>query len=72
MSSTVPPIPPPFGANTGNLSSPIRVGNPTDTINNPTTTNVESDFDIEEDQRSSREFLGLNDSFHERALLAIK
>ncbi|GKA07225.1 retrovirus-related pol polyprotein from transposon TNT 1-94 [Tanacetum coccineum] len=40
MSGTVPPIPPPFGANTANPSSPIRTGNPTDTINNPTTTNV--------------------------------
>ncbi|GJY26258.1 retrovirus-related pol polyprotein from transposon TNT 1-94 [Tanacetum coccineum] len=40
MSDTVPPIPPPFGANTGNLSSPIRAGNLTDTINNITTTNV--------------------------------
>ncbi|GJT44018.1 retrovirus-related pol polyprotein from transposon TNT 1-94 [Tanacetum coccineum] len=40
MSDTVPPIPPPFGANTGNPSSPIRAGNPADTINNTTTTNV--------------------------------
>ncbi|GJR34715.1 retrovirus-related pol polyprotein from transposon TNT 1-94 [Tanacetum coccineum] len=122
MSDTVPPIPPPFGANTGNPS------NPTDTINNITTTNVvqnvgpskikdtkiaalrlksnafkalegekvngtfrrlrsllndlenngvsisqveESDSDIEEDQRSSSEFLAdLNAEFHERALLA--
>ncbi|GKC59027.1 retrovirus-related pol polyprotein from transposon TNT 1-94, partial [Tanacetum coccineum] len=117
MSDTVPPIPPPFGANTGNPS------NPTDTINNITTTNVvqnvgpseikdtkiaayafkalegekvngtfrrlwsllndlenngvsisqveESDSDIEEDQRSSNEFLAdLNAEFHERALLA--
>ncbi|GJT28788.1 retrovirus-related pol polyprotein from transposon TNT 1-94 [Tanacetum coccineum] len=40
MSDTVPPIPPPFGANTGNPSSPIRAGNQTDTINNTTTTNV--------------------------------
>ncbi|GJX44976.1 retrovirus-related pol polyprotein from transposon TNT 1-94 [Tanacetum coccineum] len=34
MTDTVPPILPPFGANTGNPSSPIRAGNPTDTINN--------------------------------------
>ncbi|GJX11896.1 hypothetical protein Tco_0201755 [Tanacetum coccineum] len=40
MSDTVPPIPPPFGANTGNLGSPIRAGKQTDTINNTTTTNV--------------------------------
>ncbi|GKD93163.1 hypothetical protein Tco_1373000 [Tanacetum coccineum] len=40
MSDTVPPIPPPFGANIGNPSSPIRAGNPTDTINNTTTTSV--------------------------------
>ncbi|GJS82734.1 hypothetical protein Tco_0749275 [Tanacetum coccineum] len=40
MSGTVPPIPPPFGANTSNPGSPIRTGNLTDTINNPTTTNV--------------------------------
>ncbi|GJY18392.1 retrovirus-related pol polyprotein from transposon TNT 1-94 [Tanacetum coccineum] len=45
MSGTVPPIPPPFGANTGNPSSPIRAGNPTDTINNPTTTNVVPNVD---------------------------
>ncbi|GJT44021.1 retrovirus-related pol polyprotein from transposon TNT 1-94 [Tanacetum coccineum] len=40
MSDTVPPIPPPFGANTGNPSSLIRAGNPTDTINNIATTNM--------------------------------
>ncbi|GKA83451.1 retrovirus-related pol polyprotein from transposon TNT 1-94 [Tanacetum coccineum] len=40
MSATVPPIPPPFGANTGNPSSPNRADNPTDTINNTTTTSV--------------------------------
>ncbi|GKD85764.1 hypothetical protein Tco_1356918, partial [Tanacetum coccineum] len=42
MSATdiVPPIPPPFGANTGNLSSPNRVGNPNDTINITTTHSV--------------------------------
>ncbi|GJY63801.1 hypothetical protein Tco_0465261 [Tanacetum coccineum] len=40
MSDTVPPIPPPFGANTGNLSSPNRACNPTDNINNTTTNNV--------------------------------
>ncbi|GKC86160.1 hypothetical protein Tco_1141877 [Tanacetum coccineum] len=40
MSDTVPPIPLPFGANTGNPSSPIKAGNPADTINNTTTTNV--------------------------------
>ncbi|GKD38739.1 hypothetical protein Tco_1258946 [Tanacetum coccineum] len=40
MSDTVPPIPPHFGGNTGNPSSPIRVGNLTDTINNTTTTSV--------------------------------
>ncbi|GKC53197.1 hypothetical protein Tco_1075942 [Tanacetum coccineum] len=38
MSDTVPPIPPPFGANTGNPSSSIRAGNPTDTINNTAST----------------------------------
>nr|GEV59033.1 retrovirus-related Pol polyprotein from transposon TNT 1-94 [Tanacetum cinerariifolium] len=37
ISDTEPPIPPAFGTNT---SSPIRTGNPTDTINNTTTTNV--------------------------------
>ncbi|GJT32105.1 hypothetical protein Tco_0922524 [Tanacetum coccineum] len=75
MSDTIPPIPPPFGDNIGNPSSHIRAGNPTDTINNTTTTsvvqNVDSDFDIEEDQRSSSEFIAdLNAVFHERALLA--
>ncbi|GKB22054.1 retrovirus-related pol polyprotein from transposon TNT 1-94 [Tanacetum coccineum] len=40
MSNTVPPIPSPFRANTGNPSRPIRDGNPTDTINNTTTTSV--------------------------------
>ncbi|GKC49589.1 retrovirus-related pol polyprotein from transposon TNT 1-94 [Tanacetum coccineum] len=40
MSGIVPPIPPPFRANTGNPGSPIKTGNLTDTINNPTTTNV--------------------------------
>ncbi|GJV45642.1 hypothetical protein Tco_1430178 [Tanacetum coccineum] len=40
MSDTVPLIPPPFGANTGNPNSPNRVGYPTDTINNTTTTSV--------------------------------
>ncbi|GKC87677.1 hypothetical protein Tco_1148326 [Tanacetum coccineum] len=40
MSDTVPPIPPPFRANTGNPSSLIIVGNPTDTINTTTTTSV--------------------------------
>nr|GEU78511.1 copia protein [Tanacetum cinerariifolium] len=40
MSDTVPPIPPPFGANTSNPNSPIRAGNPTYTINNTTTTSV--------------------------------
>ncbi|GJR15010.1 retrovirus-related pol polyprotein from transposon TNT 1-94 [Tanacetum coccineum] len=38
ISDTVPPIPPPFGANTGNPDSSIRAGNPTDTINNTTST----------------------------------
>ncbi|GJX01835.1 hypothetical protein Tco_0185748 [Tanacetum coccineum] len=41
MSGTVPP----FGAHTGNPSSLIRAGNPTDTINNPTTTNVVPNVD---------------------------
>ncbi|GJY54871.1 retrovirus-related pol polyprotein from transposon TNT 1-94 [Tanacetum coccineum] len=45
MFDTVPPIPLPFGANTGNPSSPIRAGNPTDTINYPTTTNVVPNVD---------------------------
>ncbi|GKA24364.1 retrovirus-related pol polyprotein from transposon TNT 1-94 [Tanacetum coccineum] len=40
MTNTVPPIPPPFGANTSIPSSPIRAGNTTDTVNNTTTTNV--------------------------------
>nr|GEV03544.1 hypothetical protein [Tanacetum cinerariifolium] len=40
MSKTGPSIPPPFGANTGNPSSPNRAGNPIDNINNITTTNV--------------------------------
>ncbi|GJZ39853.1 hypothetical protein Tco_0586416 [Tanacetum coccineum] len=40
MSGNVPPIPPLFRANTGNPSSPNRVGNPIDTINNTTTTSV--------------------------------
>ncbi|GKC29654.1 hypothetical protein Tco_1036948 [Tanacetum coccineum] len=40
MSNNVPPIPPSFGANTGNPSSLNRAGNPTDTINNTTTTSV--------------------------------
>ncbi|GJS22428.1 hypothetical protein Tco_0451060 [Tanacetum coccineum] len=40
MSDIVPPIPPPFGANIGNLSSLNRAGNPTNTINNTTTTSV--------------------------------
>ncbi|GJY88044.1 retrovirus-related pol polyprotein from transposon TNT 1-94, partial [Tanacetum coccineum] len=40
MTDTVPPIPPPFGANTSIPSSPIRAGNTTDTVNNTTTTNV--------------------------------
>ncbi|GKB66087.1 retrovirus-related pol polyprotein from transposon TNT 1-94 [Tanacetum coccineum] len=40
MSDTVPPIPPAFGANLGNPSSPIRTGNPSENINNPPTTNV--------------------------------
>ncbi|GKF85708.1 hypothetical protein Tco_0253535, partial [Tanacetum coccineum] len=39
-SDTVPPIPPPFGANTRNLSSPNRACNPNDNINNTTTNNV--------------------------------
>ncbi|GJW69675.1 hypothetical protein Tco_0126592 [Tanacetum coccineum] len=34
---TLPPIPPPFGSNTRNPSSPTRVGNPSEDINiNPT------------------------------------
>ncbi|GJU63092.1 retrovirus-related pol polyprotein from transposon TNT 1-94 [Tanacetum coccineum] len=37
---TVPPIPPPFGANTSNPNSPNRAGNPIDNINNPITVNV--------------------------------
>ncbi|GKC28893.1 retrovirus-related pol polyprotein from transposon TNT 1-94, partial [Tanacetum coccineum] len=53
MSGTVPPIPPPFGANTGNPSSPIRAGNPTDTINNPTTTNVRANNSIKNDTLAS-------------------
>nr|GEU62600.1 hypothetical protein [Tanacetum cinerariifolium] len=40
MSDTVPPIPLPFRANTGNPSNPNRAGNPTDNINTTTTTNV--------------------------------
>ncbi|GJR01565.1 hypothetical protein Tco_0524549 [Tanacetum coccineum] len=40
MFDTVPPIPQPFGANTGSPSSPIRAGNLTDTINTTTTTSV--------------------------------
>ncbi|GJU97162.1 hypothetical protein Tco_1326433 [Tanacetum coccineum] len=40
MSDTVPPIPPPFGANTGNPSSLIRAGNPSDNINSTTINNV--------------------------------
>nr|GEV03543.1 hypothetical protein [Tanacetum cinerariifolium] len=40
MSKTVPSIPPPFGANTGNPSSPNRAGNPIDNINNITATSV--------------------------------
>ncbi|GJV20642.1 hypothetical protein Tco_1369662 [Tanacetum coccineum] len=39
MSDIVPPIPLPFGANTSNPSSPIRAGNPIDTINNTAFTN---------------------------------
>ncbi|GJX02548.1 hypothetical protein Tco_0186461 [Tanacetum coccineum] len=41
MSGTVPP----FGVHTGNPCSPIRAGNLTDTINNPTTTNVVPNVD---------------------------
>ncbi|GJS35547.1 hypothetical protein Tco_0533929 [Tanacetum coccineum] len=40
MFDIVPPIPPPFGVNISNPSSPNRAGNPTDNINNTTTTNV--------------------------------
>ncbi|GJW40082.1 retrovirus-related pol polyprotein from transposon TNT 1-94 [Tanacetum coccineum] len=40
MFDTVPPIPPPFGANTRNPSSLNRAGNLTNIINNTTTTSV--------------------------------
>nr|GEX90617.1 hypothetical protein [Tanacetum cinerariifolium] len=71
----MPHIPPPLGANTGNVSSPNRVDTmPTENTNNATTTNVaqnKSDSDVEEDTRSSSEFLtDLNAEFHDRALLS--
>nr|GEV75872.1 hypothetical protein [Tanacetum cinerariifolium] len=73
MYETVPPIPPPLGTTTGNPSagSPNRVDNiHTDNTNN-TTTNNDSDSDVEEDLRSSCEFIAdLNAEYHERALHA--
>ncbi|GJR95583.1 hypothetical protein Tco_0267757 [Tanacetum coccineum] len=40
MSDIVPPMPPPFGANISNPSSPNRAGNPIDNININNTNNV--------------------------------
>ncbi|GJU07230.1 hypothetical protein Tco_1123660 [Tanacetum coccineum] len=76
MSGNVPPIPLPLGTNIGNPTSLNRTNPiPVDTTNNTTTTNVvqndDSDSDVEEDTRSSSEFLDdLNAEFHDRALLS--
>ncbi|GJU48298.1 hypothetical protein Tco_1217853 [Tanacetum coccineum] len=74
MSGTIPPIPPHFGTCSGNPGSPNvnrvdTMPTTTDPINTTTTTN-DSDSDVEEDQRTSNEFMAdLNAEYHERALL---